>query len=392
MKLAQWMSRLGTETSFEVLAKAKALEAKGKDIVHLEIGEPDFDTPANIRERAKKAIDEGWTHYGPAAGIAEARAAVAEHLSKTRGVNVLPEEVIITPGGKSIICSAMMALLGPGDEAIFPNPGYPIYESLIDFVGAKAVPIHLREENDFNLDLKELEASLSPRTRMLVLNSPANPTGGVMGADALEKIAALLTRYPDVMVLTDEIYSRIIYEGTHHSILSVPGFKERTILLDGLSKAYAMTGWRLGYAAAPKELVTAMARLATNSHSCTATFVQVAAIEALLGPQDSVDKMVAEFRRRRDVIVKGLNALPGFSCRLPKAAFYAFPNVTKAGFKSSQALADLFMDKAGVACLPGTSFGSAGEGYLRFSYANSVENIEKALGQMKAALAQALKA
>jgi aspartate/methionine/tyrosine aminotransferase len=391
MKLADWMSRLGTETAFEVLVRAKALEATGRKIVHLEIGEPDFDTPKNVRARAQAALDQGYTHYGPAAGLPEARAAVAEYLTKTRGVPFQQEEIIITPGGKPIIFFTIMALVNPGDEVLFPDPGFPIYESMIRFVGGKPVSLPIREENDFNFDLKDLESRLSAKTKLLILNSPANPTGGFMEREDLEKIAALLKKYPDVMVLSDEIYSRILYGGTHHSIAEFPGMKERTVILDGFSKTFAMTGWRMGYAAAPKALIAAMARLATNCHSCTAAFTQMAGIEALTGPQDEVAKMVAQFRLRRDAIVAGLNKLPGFTCRTPKAAFYVFPNITGTGMASKE-LADLMLQKAGVACLSGTAFGAGGEGYLRFSYANSIENIELALEKMAEVLTAAIPA
>ncbi|MDE2490712.1 MAG: pyridoxal phosphate-dependent aminotransferase [Elusimicrobia bacterium] len=386
MKLAKSFSRLGTETAFEVLARARALEAKGRKVVHLEIGEPDFDTPANIRDAAKRALDAGFTHYGPSAGLPEARKAVAEYVARTRGVPVAPEETLIVPGGKPVIFFTILALLDPGDEAIYPNPGFPIYESMIEYVGGKAVPLPIREENDWDFDPAELERLLSPKTKLVILNSPANPTGGVMSAATMERVArALRDKAPQAVLLSDEIYSRIVYEGEHRSLLSLPGMKERTVLLDGFSKTWAMTGWRLGYAVAPKPLIDAMAKLATNDHSCTASFAQIAAVEALQGPQDSVTAMVAEFRRRRDAIVSGLNALPGVSCRSPRAAFYVFPNVKGLGLKS-KALSDALLDRAGVACLPGTSFGAYGEGYLRFSYANSVENIEAALAAMRDAL------
>jgi aspartate aminotransferase len=387
MRLADWMSRLGTETAFEVLAKARALEAQGKDIVHLEVGEPDFDTPAHIRERAKRAIDAGLTHYGPGAGIGEARAAVAEHVAKTRGVPVDPEEVLITPGGKPVITFSILALVDPGDEVIYPNPGFPIYESLIRFVGAKAVPLPLREANDFAADMDELEKLVTPKTKLLILNSPGNPTGSVLGPADLERIAALAKKNPGMWILSDEIYSRIVYEGRHHSILSLPGMKERVILLDGFSKAYAMTGWRMGYGVAPRALVNAMAKLGSNFHSCTPAFTQLAAVEALTGPQDDVVNMVAEFRRRREAIVKALSGLPGFTCKTPKAAFYVFPNVKATG-KTALELSDFFLKEAGVACLSGTCFGSEGEGYLRFSYANSIANIEKGVKRMGEALAR----
>lgn len=379
MKLADWMQRLGTETAFEVLAKARKLEAQGREIVHLEIGEPDFDTPKNIVERAQKALAEGYTHYGPSAGMPECRAAIAEYVAKGRGIPVDPEEVVVCPGGKPIIFFTTLAVVNPGDEVIYPNPGFPIYESMANFVGAKLVPWKLSEENDFNPDIDELEKLLTPKTRLLILNSPANPTGGVLGANDLEKIASILKKFPDVWVLSDEIYSELLYEGEHRSIAALDGMRERTIILDGFSKTYAMTGWRAGYGVMPKSLAPHIARLMTNSNSCTASFTQIACIEALKGPQDGVRKMVAEFKKRRDVIVDGLNKIPGFTCRKPLGSFYVFPNITGTGEKSKP-LADRILSEAGVACLSGTSFGAFGEGYLRFSYANSVENIEKALG------------
>jgi aspartate aminotransferase len=385
MKLAQSYSRLGTETAFEVLARARALEAQGRKIVHLEIGEPDFDTPKNIRDAAKKALDDGYTHYGPSAGLPEARRAVAEYVAKTRGIPVKSEETILVPGGKPIIFFTILALIDAGDEVIYPNPGFPIYESMINYAGGKAVPLPIREENGFDFDPAEFERLLTPKTKLFILNSPANPTGGVMAEATMNRVAAALKKYPDVMVLTDEIYSRVIYKGQHRSIMSLPGMKERCILLDGFSKTWAMTGWRLGYGVGPKWLIDAMAKLSTNDHSCVASFAQIAAIEALTGPQDSVVAMVKEFKRRRDVIVKGLNELPGFTCLTPEASFYVFPNIKGTGLKS-KALADALLNEAGVACLPGTSFGSFGEGYLRFSYANSVENIKTALAAMKKAL------
>lgn len=378
MKLASWIKRLGTETAFEVLARARNLEAQGREVVHLEIGEPDFDTPRNIRERAKKALDEGYTHYGPSAGLPDARAAIAEHISKTRKMKVEPEQVVITPGGKPIMFFAILALIDPGDEVIYPNPGFPIYESMINFVGGKAVPIPIREENEFDIDLGELTPLLSSKTKLIILNSPANPTGGILSKETVLQLARMLKKFPDITILSDEIYSQILYEGEHFSIASLPEMKDRTIILDGFSKTYAMTGWRAGYGVMPKDLSPIIARLMTNSNSCTATFTQLACIEALKGPQDEVKKMVLEFRKRRDVIVSGLNKISGFSCKNPHGAFYVFPNIIKTGKKSKE-LADLLLEKAGVACLSGTAFGSYGEGYLRFSYANSVENILKAI-------------
>ncbi len=385
MKLARGYSRLGTETSFEVLARAGALEAAGRKIIHLEIGEPDFATPVNVRDAAKKALDDGYTHYGPPAGLPAARKAVAEYVARTRGIRVAPEETILLPGGKPVVFFAILALIDPGDEVIYPNPGFPIYESMINYSGAVAVPVPLREENGFDFDPAEFERLLSPKTKLVILNSPANPTGGVMAEATMKRVAAALRKRPNAMILTDEIYSRVVYRGEHRSIMSLPGMKERCLLLDGFSKTWAMTGWRLGYGVGPKWLIDAMARLANNDHSCVASFSQIAAIEALNGPQDAVTAMVAEFQRRRDVIVKGLNQLPGFSCLTPEASFYAFPSIKGTGMKS-QALADALLDQAGVACLSGTSFGSWGEGYLRFSYANSVENIQKALAEMKRVL------
>ena len=384
MRIAERMKRLGTETAFEVLAKARKLEAQGKDIVHLEIGEPDFDTPRNICAAAKKAIDDGWTHYGPSAGLPDVRAAIAEYIRRSRGVKAEAEEIVITPGGKPVMFYLILALVDEGDEVIYPNPGFPIYESMINFVGGKPVPIQIREENDFNFDIAELEKLLTPKTKLLIINSPANPTGGVLKADEIERIAKILSRFPDVAVLSDEIYSEILYEGKHHSIAALPGMKDRTVILDGFSKTFAMTGWRAGYGVCPKWLVPHVARLMTNSNSCTASFTQRACMEAISGPMDEVKRMVAEFKKRRDVIVKGLNEIPGFSCKTPKGAFYVFPNVKNTGI-SSQELSDYLLNEAGVACLSGTCFGAFGEGYLRFSYANSVENLRKALERVKKA-------
>ncbi len=377
LRLAKRMSRLGTETAFEVLVKAKALEAKGRDIVHLEIGEPDFDTPRNIIDAACDALHKGFTHYGPSAGLPQLREAIAQYVSETRKVNVSPDEVVVVPGGKPIIFFSILALAEEGDEVIYPNPGFPIYESMIDYVGAKAVPIRLREEMDFRLDVDELAGLMNDRTKLIILNSPQNPTGGVLTKIDIDRIARAIGDR-DVMVLSDEIYSRLIFEGEHHSIMSVDGMKERTILLDGFSKTYAMTGWRMGYGVMRADLAAHIARLMTNSSSCTASFSQVAGVEALRGPQDSVDKMCAEFKKRRDVMVAGLNKIKGFSCRLPKGAFYVFPNITNTGWPSKK-LADALLEDAGVAGLSGTAFGDFGEGYLRFSVANSIENIEKAL-------------
>src|SRR5690348_15195333 len=380
LRLAKRMSRLGTETAFEVLVKARALEATGRDIVHLEIGEPDFDTPANIISAGADAMHKGFTHYGPAAGLPQLREAIAQYVSKTRRVEVSPEEVVVVPGGKPIIFFSILSLTDEGDEIIYPNPGFPIYESMINYVGAKAVPIRLREEMDFRLDVDELAGLINDRTKLIIINSPQNPTGGVLEKSDIDRIARAIGDR-NVMILSDEIYSRLIFEGEHHSIMSINGMKERTILLDGFSKTYAMTGWRMGYGVMRSDLATHISRLMTNSSSCTASFTQIAGIEALRGPQKSVDAMRNEFKKRRDVMVAGLNRIKGFSCRLPHGAFYVFPNIANTGWPSKK-LADALLDDAGVAGLSGTAFGDFGEGYLRFSVANSIENIEKALGRV----------
>ena len=351
LRLARRMERLGTETAFEVLVKARALETKGRDIVHLEIGEPDFDTPANIIDAGCDALHKGFTHYGPSAGLPQLRETIAQYVSETRRVNVSPEEVVVVPGGKPIIFFTILALAEEDDEVIYPNPGFPIYESMINYVGAKAVPIRLREEMDFRLDVDELGGLINDRTKLIILNSPQNPTGGILDEDRHRRIAAAIGDR-NVMILSDEIYSRLIFEGEHHSIMSIDGMKDRTILLDGFSKTYAMTGWRMGYGVMPVDLATRVARLMTNSNSCTASFSQMAGVEALRGPQESVDKMCAEFEKRRDVMVAGLNKIKGFSCRLPKGAFYVFPNTTKTGWPSKK-LADALLDDAGVAGCPG---------------------------------------
>ncbi len=377
LRLAGRMSRLGTETAFEVLNRARALEKQGKEIIHLEIGEPDFDTPANVVEAGVDALHKGWTHYGPAAGLPDLRQAIADYVSRTRGIPVSSEEVVVVPGGKPIIFFTILALIESGDEVIYPNPGFPIYESMVNYSVGKAIPIPLREDRDFSVDVKELASLINDHTRLIILNSPHNPTGGVLTKKDIFEIAEAIGDR-NIFVLSDEIYSRLIYDGDHFSIMSVPGFKERTILLDGFSKTYAMTGWRLGYGVMRPDLAGPIARLVTNSNSCTASFTQVAGIEALRGDQSSVEKMSAEFKHRRDVFVAGLNKIKGFSCRVPKGAFYAFPNITKTGWPSKK-LADALLEQAGVACLSGTAFGEYGEGYLRFSVANSLENLNKAL-------------
>jgi aspartate aminotransferase len=370
LQLARRMSRLGTETAFEVLNKARALERQGKSIIHLEIGEPDFDTPANVVEAGIDALRTGWTHYGPSAGLPELRQALADYVSRTRGVKVSSDEVVVVPGGKPIIFFTMLALIDEGDEVIYPNPGFPIYESMIHYVGGRAVPMHLREDRDFSVDVDELAALISNRTRLIILNSPHNPTGGVMQRKDVEQIARVIGDR-NIMILSDEIYSRLLFDGGEHfSIMSVPGMQERTILLDGFSKTYAMTGWRMGYGVMRTDLAAHITRLMTNSNSCTASFTQVAGIEAIRGDQSSVDKMRDEFQSRRDAFVAGLNKIKGFSCRMPKGAFYAFPNITQTRWKSKP-LADALLEQAGVAALSGTAFGAFGEGYLRFSVANS---------------------
>jgi aspartate aminotransferase len=381
LRLAERMSRLGTETAFEVLNKARALERQGKEIIHLEIGEPDFDTPKNIVEAGVDGLRKGWTHYGPSAGLPDLRQSVADYVSRTRGVDVASDEVVVVPGGKPIIFFSILSLIDAGDEVIYPNPGFPIYESMINYVGGHAVPIRLREERDFGVDVQELASLITDQTKLIILNSPQNPTGGVLSRRDIHDIAEAIGDR-NILVLSDEIYSRLIFEGEHYSIMSIPGFKDRTILLDGFSKTYAMTGWRMGYGVMRADLAVHITRLMTNSNSCTASFTQVAGIEALRGDQSSVDRMRDEFQRRRDVFVAGLNRIKGFSCRMPKGAFYVFPNVTKTGWKSKK-LADALLEEAGVACLSGTAFGDFGEGYLRFSVANSQENLQKALTRIE---------
>ncbi len=381
LKLAKRMSRLGTETAFEVLVKARALEAKGRDIVHLEIGEPDFDTPANIIEAATDALHKGFTHYGPSAGLPPLRETIAKYVSDTRHVPVAPEEVVVVPGGKPIIFFSILALVEEGDEVIYPNPGFPIYESMINFLGAKAVPIRLREEMDFRLDVNELKGLISDRTKMIILNSPQNPTGGVLEKKDVEAIARAIGDR-DIMVMSDEIYSRLLFEGSHQSIAAIDDMRERTIILDGFSKTYAMTGWRMGYGVMRPDLAQHVARLMTNSNSCTASFTQIAGVEALRGDQASVTKMNEEFRRRRDYFAQRINKIKGFKCNVPKGAFYMFPNIQKTGWPSKK-LADAILEEAGVAVLSGTAFGAFGEGYLRFSIANSMDNIKKALDRVE---------
>lgn len=384
MKLADRMNNIGVESAFDVLVRARALEAKGRSIVHLEIGEPDFPTPAHIVEAAKQALDEGWTHYGPSSGLPELRETIAAHVARTRGIEVNAQNVSVVPGGKPIIFFPMVALLEPGDEVVYPNPAFPIYESMIRFLGAKPVPIPLEEKRGFSFDLDRFRDSLTSRTKMVILNSPQNPTGGLIPYEDLKAMADIL-RHRDVIVLSDEIYSRIYYGAQPPaSIASFPGMLEKTIILDGFSKTYAMTGWRMGYGVMPTWLVEAVSKLMVNSNSCTASFTQRAGIAALNGPQECVTEMVAEFRRRRDAICQGLNEVPGFRCAIPGGAFYAFANVTGTGMDSRE-VADLLLHEAGVACLNGASFGEYGSGYVRFSYANSLANLNEAVERIKKA-------
>lgn len=386
MQIADSMNNLGTETAFEVLGRARALEAKGHSVVHLEIGEPDFDTPENIRNAAKQALDDGFTHYGPSNGQPALREAIADDVKASRGVEVDPNNIVVTPGGKPIIFFSLLACVNPGDEVIYPNPGFPIYESVINWMGARAVALPIREENDFSIDVDELESLITAKTTMIIINSPANPTGGVISHEQMGKIAELAVKH-DLTVLTDEIYSRIIYDDEHISLLNFDGMMERTIMLDGFSKTYAMTGWRVGYGIMPKEIAPWVSRLMVNSNSCTNSFVQMACVEALRGPQDAAIAMVEEFRKRRQVVVNGINAIEGMSCRMPAGAFYAFANIKELPLSSKES-EDYFLDECKVATLSGTSFGSWGEGYLRLSYANSVENIREALDRIAKGVAK----
>jgi aspartate/methionine/tyrosine aminotransferase len=371
------MDRIGTETAFEAAARARALEATGRSVIHLEIGEPDFDTPANIRDAAKRALDRGATHYTPTVGIPELRAAIAADATARKGFNVTPDRVVVVPGGKPVMFFAILALIDEGDEVIYPDPGFPIYESMANYVGGTAVPCPIRQENGFRLDPQELASLVTPRTKLVIINSPANPTGGVSTREDLEQIAAV-AREHDLVVMADEIYGRILYEGEFVSIASLPGMAERTIVLDGFSKTYAMTGWRLGYAIVPERLLTPFSRLIVNSVSCTNAATQWAGVEALTGPQDSVTTMVEEFRVRRDLIVDGLNAIPGITCLRPSGAFYVFPEISATGLSGAE-LADKLLNEGGVSALAGTAFGHVGRNHLRFSYANSRENILEAV-------------
>ncbi len=384
MNFADSMSRLGTETAFKVLAKAKALEATGKDVIHLEIGEPDFDTPNNIIEAAVKALRAGHTHYSPAPGIPELRKTLAEDAAARRSIDINPSQVVVTPGAKPIMFFSLFALINPGDEVMYPNPGFPIYESVINFIGARAVPYPLREEKEFSFNVDEFLSLVTDKTKLIILNTPQNPTGGILSKSDIEKVAEIALQ-KGIIILSDEVYLNIIYEGEHFSIASIPGMQKQTIILDGFSKTYAMTGWRLGYGIMPEELAAKVEQLQINSNSCTCTFSQYGAIEAIKGPQDEVHKMVAEFKRRRDVIVNGLNEIEGISCLRPHGAFYVFPNITQLNVDGEK-FVDILLEKFGVAALSGTAFGKYGKGYLRLSYANSIENIQKALERIEQAV------
>ena len=380
MKLADRMARLGTETAFEVLAKAKRLEAEGMDVIHLEIGEPDFDTPANIVSAGQRALGDGFTHYGPSPGLAELRESIAREVSETRGISVGPENVVVTPGAKPIMFFTMLALVNAGDEVLYPNPGFPIYESMINFVGGVPVPMKLLSSRDFNVNIDEVAGQITPNTKLMVINSPNNPCGSIIEKAEVEALADLAKEH-DITVLTDDVYRRFLYEGEFHSVTSLPGMKDRTIILDGFSKTYAMTGWRIGYGVMPLDAAEAVSQLVTNSVSCTAAFTQMAAVEALGGPQEPAYEIVAEFKKRRDIFVTGLNSIDGIRCAMPKGAFYAFPDIQGTGM-TSRRFADGLLDDHGVAALAGESFGEYGTGCIRFSFANSTENLERALDRI----------
>ena len=381
MKLAQRMSRLGTETAFEVLAKAQQLEAQGKHIIHLEIGEPDFETPTNIVEAGRQALSEGFTSYNPSPGYDDLKDAIAKDISKSREISVKKENVIVTPGGKPIMFFIILAMIENGDEVLYPNPGFPIYESMIEFCGGKAVPMKFNEKNSFNLDIEEVKGQISSKTKLMIINSPNNPCGSIIDKESLEALSELAKKN-DITVLSDEIYSRFLYEGSHHSIASFPDMIDRTVILDGYSKTYAMTGWRIGYGVFPDDLVEPISRLVTNSVSCTASFTQRAAIEATNGPQEDSNRMVEEFKKRRSIVVEGLNNIRGIKCAIPSGAFYAFPNVEGTGMSSSE-FANKVLEEAGVAVLAGESFGKYGTGHIRISFANSTENLVAAIDRIQ---------
>ena len=386
MRLADRMARIGSETAFEAAARARALEATGRSVIHLEIGEPDFETPANVRAAAKRALDEGWTHYGPYLGLPALREAIAADATRRKGFDARADRVVVVPGGKPVMFFALLALAQAGDEVVYPDPGFPIYESMARFVGAKPVPYAITQEHDFRVDLDELEGLVNERTRLLIINSPANPTGGVFTRSDIERVADLVLRHPELTVLADEIYGRIVHDGEHVSIASFPGLAERTIVLDGFSKTYAMTGWRMGYAILPEPLVDPFGKLVINSVSCVSSFSQVAAVEALTGPQGDVDAMVREFRARRDIVVDGLNAIPGIECAVPAGAFYVFPRVSGTGI-TGDSFADRLLDEAGVCVLGGGAFGHAGGDHVRISYATSRENLAAAIERIGALVA-----
>jgi aspartate aminotransferase len=392
MQIARRMGRLGTETAFEVLAQVNRLKAEGKDIISFAIGEPDFDTPQNIKDAATKAISDGYTHYSPSAGILPLRESIARYISKTRGIEVDSDEVVVTPGAKPIIFNSILSCINEGNEVIYPNPGFPVYESVTNFVGGKPVSLPLLEEKNFSFDPKDLQERITPKTKMIIINSPQNPTGGSLSYDDLETIARIAIQN-DIWVLSDEMYCNMVYEGKFQSIVSIPGMKERTILIDGFSKTYAMTGWRLGFGIMRKDLATHIARIETNANSCTATFTQYAGIEALEGPQDASLAMIGEFQKRRDIIYKGLNNIKGITCLKPRGAFYIYPNVTEAcrnlGLRDSKELQQYLLHKAHVAVLARSCFGRRNEGekeeYIRLSYATSRENIIEGLKRIKKA-------
>ena len=381
IKLAQRMSRLGTETAFEVLAKAQKLEAQGKNIIHLEIGEPDFETPENIVRAGCKALQDGFTSYNPSQGYGDLRDVVAKEISKSRGIEASGDNIVITPGGKPIMFFVIMALIESGDEVLYPNPGFPIYESMIEFCGGTAVPMQLHGDKDFNINVEEVKKQITPNTKLMIINSPNNPCGSIIGKEELSELA-ILARENDILILSDEIYIRFLYEGVHRSIATFPGMMDRTIILDGFSKTYAMTGWRIGYGLFPEELVEPVSRLVTNSVSCTASFTQIAAAEALVGSQDKSSAMVEEFKKRRDIVVAGLNEIEGIECATPKGAFYAFPKVDGTGMSSAE-FSNKLLEEAGVAVLAGESFGRYGSGYIRLSFANSTENLQDAIYRIK---------
>jgi len=380
--LANRMKHLGTESAFSVLARAKELEATGKEVIHLEIGEPDFDTPKHIRDAAIKALEDGYTHYVPAPGLPETRQAIAQHTADRRNIDVDWRNVIVTPGAKPIMFFTILALAQRGSEVIYPNPGFPIYESMIRFCGARPVPMPLLEKNNYHPDLNDLAKKITKRTRLIILNSPNNPCGSILSRDEIVTLGKIIKDHPDLYILSDEVYKDILYDGSHVSIAAQPGMAPRTIILDGLSKSHAMTGWRLGYGIFPEELVEHVTRLAVNSVSCTSAFSQRAIIDALEGPQTSVESMVQEFRKRRQVIVDGLSQIPGFRCPIPEGAFYAFANIEGTGLTSAE-FEDRALTEAGVALLSGDGFGRYGKGYVRFSYANSIDNLQKAIQRLR---------